>query len=116
MLVYIAGKVTGDPGYQKKFARAAEVLESKGFEVMNPAVLPETMDYEAAMRVCTAMLKECDAICLLDDWQRSPGAQREFQHAFDQDMKIMKLEYEPICTYMSYPEANEWIVEMEKPA
>ena len=41
MKVYIAGKITGDQGYQAKFRRAAAGLRMCGNIVLNPAELPE---------------------------------------------------------------------------
>ena len=41
MKAYIAGKITGDSGYKKKFAHTKACLEAEGFVVLNPAELPE---------------------------------------------------------------------------
>ena len=40
MKVYIAGKITGDPGYRDKFAAAEIQLGWQGHTVLNPAELP----------------------------------------------------------------------------
>lgn len=40
MKIYIAGKITGDQGYQAKFRRAAAGLRMCGNIVLNPAELP----------------------------------------------------------------------------
>ena len=55
MKIYIAGKITGDQGYQAKFQRAATGLRMCGNIVLNPADLPEGMeaaDGESAYAVC----------------------------------------------------------------
>jgi hypothetical protein len=76
--VYIAGKITGDADYQRKFGRAEAQLEAAGYAVANPARLPNSgFTWEACMRMSTAMLEECDAVCLLPDWQNSKGARIE---------------------------------------
>ena len=77
--VYIAGKISGDPNYKEKFAAAQNKLEAVGCIVLNPAWLPsEGFEYEAYMRISTAMLMECEEVCFLPDWISSCGAHREF--------------------------------------
>jgi hypothetical protein len=78
---YISGKITGDPGYQEKFARVEGELARRGYTVMNPATLPGGFAYEDYMHVCLAMIDVCDVVVLLDDWQESRGARREYEHA-----------------------------------
>lgn len=80
-IVYLAGKISGDPQYRKKFARAAAMLEKQGYIVLNPASLPPGLDYESYMRIDAAMMAEADIICFLPDWEKSPGAQREHKWA-----------------------------------
>lgn len=76
--VYIAGKISGDPDYKKKFNTAQKNLERQGFVVMNPAWMPsEGFSYGAYIRIGKAMLKECDTLCLLPDWEESAGAREE---------------------------------------
>ena len=73
-VVYIAGKIAGDPDYKKKFAAAAEALEAMGLIVLNPAVLPGGMKPGDYMRICTAMMESADAVIFLPDWEQSGGA------------------------------------------
>lgn len=77
MIVYIAGKITGDPDYKKKFGRAEVAWRAAGHTAINPARLPEGLSGADYMRICTAMLEEADAILLLADWKESRGAQIE---------------------------------------
>lgn len=80
--VYLAGKITGDPHYKRKFSAAAQELEAAGFAVVNPATLPfPGFDYAAYIRMSAAMLDECAAVCFLSDWQDSPGAREEYTRA-----------------------------------
>lgn len=80
--VYLAGKITGDPRYRRKFHMAARELEDAGFIVVNPAMLPSSgFEYDAYIRMSTAMLNECAAACFLPDWKDSAGAKHEYDVA-----------------------------------
>lgn len=80
--VFLCGKITGDPNYQAKFARAAQTLEAKGFAVMNPAVLPpQGFEHRQYLAVTLAMLSVCDALMFLEDWTSSTGAKQEMRMA-----------------------------------
>lgn len=81
MIIYIAGKITGDPDYREKFDIAATSLEMQRHIVLNPAELPEGMLPEDYARICFAMLDTADAIYLLKDWNSSPGASIERNYA-----------------------------------
>lgn len=89
MKIYIAGKITGDSGYRSKFAEAQKILEERGYEVENPATLPERSDwgYEDYMKECYRMQKACGATYLLPDWVDSKGAKRE-------EVQAQKLKHE----------------------
>ena len=76
-VVYIAGKVTGDPEYKEKFRRMEEKLRGIGLAVLNPATLPEDLPRESYMPICLAMLSQADAVLLLPDWKESEGAKIE---------------------------------------
>ena len=80
MKVYIAGKITGDPNYREKFQKAQDVLEAKGFTVLNPLVLPGGMTPADYMRICFAMIDSADAVFFLHDWASSKGARLERQY------------------------------------
>lgn len=80
MKIYIAGKITGDPEYRKKFACAARQVEALGHIAMNPAELPEGMEPAAYMRICFAMLDVADELWYLADAAKSAGARLEMQY------------------------------------
>ena len=61
MKIYIAGKITGDPGYRDKFAAAEIQLGWQWHTVLNPAELPEGMAPADYMRICFAMIDVADA-------------------------------------------------------
>lgn len=81
MRIYIAGKITGDDGYQDKFAAEEKRLYKEGWYVMNPAVLPAGFKDRHYLRICKAMLRACDAVMFLPDWHQSRGARIERQWA-----------------------------------
>lgn len=75
MKVYLAGKITGDPDYKKKFEAAAEIC--RGYTVLNPATLPEGMNRADYMRICFAMIDSADIVMFLPDYEESEGARLE---------------------------------------
>ena len=83
MKIYIAGKITGDRNYRRKFKRAEKLLRKLGHSVMNPAwIVPsKEFSYEDYMVVSGGMQRACDAVFFLSDWQTSPGARREMDRA-----------------------------------
>ena len=89
--VYLAGKITGDAGYKEKFKKAQEAMEFAGFVVLSPTILPEDgFTYNAYMRMTTAMLLECDAVCMLPGWKDSPGARCEYDRARQEGKEVME--------------------------
>lgn len=92
-VVYLAGKIDGDPNYKEKFRKAAEQLESRGYIVLNPATLPEGMSKEKYMPICLAMLNQADIILLLSDYEESPGARIELNYANYQNKEILKYDF-----------------------
>lgn len=90
MKFYIAGKITGDPDYKKKFNEAEKALAKLGQSVMNPAALgsyPE-FSWQDYMFITQAMQMKCDAVLFLHDWADSKGAMQEYEraHAMNQRM------------------------------
>lgn len=92
MKIYIAGKITGDPGYLDKFRGEAKKLEALGHIVLNPAELPEGMSKAEYMRICLAMIDCADTVFLLPGWQGSPGARLE----------------QAYCSYIGKPSDEIW--------
>jgi len=91
--LYLAGKITGDPDFIEKFARAQARLEAKDFIVFNPAKLPQdAFSWDAYMRIGFALLDECDVICMLPDWRESNGATWELGRAIAKGKRIIYYE------------------------
>lgn len=90
MIIYIAGKIKGDPNYKAKFRAAESRLRALGHTVLNPAWLPENgMSYGQYLNIGFAMLREADAVFLLDDWTDSQGAVAECSAARIMGKKIL---------------------------
>ena len=92
MIVYLAGKIIGDPAYRAKFADAEMVLRELGHTVLNPAVLPDGLEYAAYMAIDEQLLRAADAVCLLPDWKQSPGARQERALARRLGKKLLRYE------------------------
>ena len=88
MKVYIAGKITGNEGYRADFdaeeKRLREEIErttGRKPVVLNPANLPEGMDYADYMWICFAMIARADVVFLMEHWFESNGAKMENSYA-----------------------------------
>ena len=81
MIIYLAGKITGNTEYREQFAAAKTELERDGHIVLNPAELPEGMSKAAYMRICFAMIDVADEIRTIPNWYNSPGARVETAYA-----------------------------------
>jgi hypothetical protein len=82
-MIYIAGKITGLPTdlVDAKFQEAENRLHALGLKVINPTKLgiSDSWTWDEQMALCLKVINErATAIFLLDDWQDSNGARREF--------------------------------------
>ena len=83
--IYIAGKVTGEPleECRKKFADVQEILEAKGYQVVNPMnlVSDQNVSWQEAMDICVPELLKCNGILMLPCSKYSKGAHIELELA-----------------------------------
>ena len=90
--IYISGPMTGMPELNfPAFHAEAARLTALGYEVVNPAKLnpdPET-GWRERMRNDLAALLTCDALALMDGWQKSAGAHLEMHVAHRVGMEIV---------------------------
>ena len=96
MRMYIAGKITGDKNYEKKFSEAAKTVEKVlNTEVINPACLklPPSCSWEDCMGVTLELLNLSDGIVLLPDWKSSPGTCIEAGYAMALNKVILHFEH-----------------------
>lgn len=85
MKIYISGPITGANinTTRLRFKCAEATLRIQGFTVANPMEngLPEDAPYDEHIKRDLEMLAECDAIYLLNGWERSKGCRIEFNEA-----------------------------------
>ena len=81
--IYIAGKITGDADYRKKFNIIEQGLIKHGNKVMNPAVLPDGFEHHEYMEICYKMIDACEKVLFLPCWVNSKGAKMEHEYAKD---------------------------------
>ena len=80
-VIFISGKVTGDPYYRGKFRLTETKLKAKGYVVLNPAYLPEGLNTDKSMAICLNMLSYADCVYMLSNWEESRGATIEHEFA-----------------------------------
>jgi hypothetical protein len=79
MRIYISGKITENENYKQEFEEAENWLTAQGYDVVNPAKCCDYpfFTYAEFMEIDIALLKLCDAIFMLANWQQSNGAKTE---------------------------------------
>jgi hypothetical protein len=79
--LYIAGPMSGLPGYNRPaFEAAQRALRHAGYDVQSPHTIDaggEERSWTWYMRRAIRLLLECDGVALLVGWQESPGASME---------------------------------------
>lgn len=90
--IYISGPISGLPleTVYNNFTNAEVNLLEKGYKVVNPFNngLSTTATWEEHMRADLKLLLDCDAIYMLEGWEKSRGARIEYALAVDLKMDV----------------------------
>lgn len=80
MIVYISGVITNDKHYRRKFAKAERKLKRRGYDVINPAKISDSLpqlSWNNYMDIDKILVQQADMIYMLSDWRSSVGANIE---------------------------------------
>lgn len=92
MRIYISGKITGlKPSlYRGKFKVAVKRLRKLGYDVIDPSRMDVfNLSYAQYMAIDGILIKFCDAIYMLDNWQDSNGAKFEKEYAESLGLQVI---------------------------
>lgn len=79
--MYIAGPISIDPDYKRKFDAVEDFMARQGYVILNPASAPEGLTYRQYIHYGLALLGKADCVCFLPNSDKSLGAQFEKHYA-----------------------------------
>jgi hypothetical protein len=131
MRLYIAGPMTGYVDYNfPAFQRAARVLVSLGFDVLNPAEKESTAEGKPELSlipkkwggdntyITPGAIREkdirdllfCDGVVLLEGWMESWGALLEAAVAQVCEKKLFTMIFHPANGWSLSPLVDQWVI------
>lgn len=82
MRIYLAGPMTGYPDNNRAaFAKYAQLLRYRGYEVVNPGEFDQSLLYETLIQLGLQALRDCDGVAVHGKWRLSKGAVGEVDYA-----------------------------------
>lgn len=93
--IYLSGKIAGNTKYKEQFEEAEKFLEGK-YTVINVAKVLETLptlDLIKYVQLDFELIKLCDAIFMIDGWQKSKYATAELSYAKSIGKKVLYQKY-----------------------
>lgn len=98
-IVYIAGPITNDPDYERKFNQVEKKLREMGYRPINPIAGNEKRrgwTYKQYIDRGLRLLMTSDAICITDVWVDSKGLDAETAYVDAVGLpKMYAIEIEP---------------------
>lgn len=92
MTAYIAGKITGEKNYIRKFRKVERQLRKAGYKkILNPCVLPKNLTHDQYILICFGMINASNDVFLMDNWRDSKGASMEKSYAEAKGKRIIYL-------------------------
>ena len=97
--VYISGQITGNKNFVKEFEKREKELKSLGYFPVNPVAIYSRLKislgreptYREIMDEDIRVLKRCDYINFLDNWNKSMGAKEERSVAVKNNIPELKI-------------------------
>jgi len=88
--VYLSGPMTGHKNFNRAaFIECGRALESRGYNVLNPAMLPNGLTDAQYMSICQQMVIASKSMYMLKGWKLSNGALAEHALAFKLDLNVI---------------------------
>jgi len=119
MICFISGGITNVPDYENNFLEAVYQLKTLGFNAFDPSAMFKTAQKHGAcfktdqwMEICCAVIKQCDAVYFLNNWESSNGAGKE--HAFAERLKIPMLYQKNFSAYRAMELKPEELINFAK--
>lgn len=106
-MVYVAGAYSNNPEHNMQKAEQASIqLIKNGFAVFTPHKnfydyqKYKDIHYETYLRMDFEIIRRCDAVYVLDNWEESPGTKREIDLCNEWDIPVFWQHQINECDFM----------------